>query len=66
MAYELRLDSKTVRTFGSIEEALACAREEMRSRPDAEPELRDTETGEPVAPGASKSWREHLSNEVGY
>jgi hypothetical protein len=66
MAYELRLDANTVRRFETMEDALACARQRLRENPDAEPALRDSETGDPVAPGASRSWREHLSNEVGY
>lgn len=66
MPYELRLDDQTVLTFDSEEEAVARAREEVRANPDLEPELRDTTTGKPVAPGASKGWRDDLSKTVGY
>jgi hypothetical protein len=66
MAYELRLNSTTVLTFESEEEAVGRARQEIRSNPALEPELRDMTTGKPVAPGASKGWRDDLGNKVGY
>ena len=66
MPYELRLDSNTVLTFDSEEEAMARVREEMLARPDLEPELLDTATGKPVTPAASKADRDDLSNKVGY
>lgn len=66
MPYELRLDRNTVQTFETAEEALERAREAMATRPESEPEIRDLTTGKPLAPGASKAWRDELAGKVGF
>ena len=66
MPFELRVLGSPVATFDSEEEALAHARTVIQANPDAEPEILDTATGEPVAPGASKRDREDLARKVGY
>lgn len=66
MPYQVRTDQTIMGPFESQEEALACVRNLLQRDPNAEPEVRDSSTGEPLAPGASKSWREELANEIGY
>ncbi len=66
MPYELSLDRKPVRTFETAEQALDFARQMMQSRPESEPEIRDSETGEPYAPAATKAWRDELAGKVGF
>ncbi|MDR3536638.1 MAG: hypothetical protein P4L71_09075 [Acetobacteraceae bacterium] len=66
MADELRLDRTDVQTFETTDQALAAARAAVQSRPESAPEIRDTATGEPFAPAASKAWRDHLAEEVGF
>ena len=66
MAYELHIDKKLVGTFDSSEEALAQAREAVKTQPDCEPEILDSETGRAFGPAASQRWRDELSNKVGY
>jgi hypothetical protein len=38
----------------------------MQKRPESEPEIFDTSTGKPVAPGASKADRDDLATKVGF
>ena len=45
---------------------MAAAREAVLADPDAEPEVIDTETGQPAAPGASAASREELRNRAGF
>ncbi len=66
MAYELRNGGKAVGTFESSEKALEQARVLLRSDPDADPDILDTATGRAFEPAASKRWREHLANNVGF
>jgi hypothetical protein len=66
MAYELRLDRTRAGIFERPEQALDEARAALKRRPDCEPEIFDTVTGKPFAPASSRSWREHLANEVGF
>ena len=66
MAYELRARGHTVQTFDTEDEAVAGALELMRTQPDSDPEIRDTTTGKPAAPAASKAWREDLARKVGF
>ena len=66
MAYELQRGPLTVRTFGPEEEAVAAASALLRDDADAQLEIIDTATGQPVAPGASGSWREDLAKRVGF
>ena len=60
MPYELRAKGRTVQTFATEDEAVAGARELIRTQPDSDPEIWDTTTGKPAAPAASKAWREGL------
>jgi hypothetical protein len=64
MPYELRMNGKTVQTFDTEEEAIAHAREVIKTRPDSEPEIWDTTTGKPAAPAASKEWRDDLARKM--
>jgi hypothetical protein len=66
MPYELRMAGQAVQTFDTEEEALVHAREAMQKRPESEPEILDTTTGKPVAPGASKTDRDDLATKVGF
>ncbi len=66
MPYELRAKGRTVQTFGTEDEAVAGARELIRTQPDSDPEIWDTTTGKPAAPAASKAWREDLARKVGF
>jgi len=66
MGYEVRLDQRSVGEFPTTEAALARVRDELKARPDCEPESIDTATGKPFAPAASRGWREQLAKEVGY
>ncbi len=66
MPYEVRIDSQATGTFDTSEEALDHVRAAVKQRPDCEPEIIDTATGRAFEPAASKSWREHLANNVGY
>ena len=66
MAYEVRIGGKAVGAFDTTEAALDHVRGAIKAAPDCEPEIFDTETGKPFAPAASKGWREHLANNVGY
>ncbi len=66
MAYELRIDRQPAGTFERSEDAVARVRQALKNRPDCEPEIIDTATGKPFAPAASRGWREHLANEVGF
>jgi hypothetical protein len=65
MAYGLRLDRK-VETFESAEDALDRVRAILKAQPDSQPELRDTTTGQPFAPAASREWRAELAGKVGF
>lgn len=66
MAYEIRMEGKPAETFESSEAALDRVREILASDPDADPEVIDSKTGRAFEPAASKRWREHLANKVGY
>lgn len=66
MAYELRVSGVSKGTFDTEEAAVAAARDAVRADADADPEIFDTATGEPCAPGASRTWREELSRRVGF
>ena len=66
MPYELHVSGRQPAVFDTEEQAVAAARQLMLENPDAEPEIRDASTGKPVAPGASKSWREELKSRVGF
>jgi hypothetical protein len=55
-----------MQTFDTQEEAVAGARDLMRTQPDSDPEIWDTTTGKPAAPAASKAWREDLARKVGF
>lgn len=66
MDYELRLPGRAPTPFDTEEDAVAAARQVLLDDPDAEPEIFDAATGKPVAPGASKGWREDLKNRVGF
>ena len=48
------------------EEAMAAVREAILADADAEPEVYDTRTGQPAAPGSSAGWREHLATKTGF
>ena len=64
--FELRLPGKPPVTYATEEEAVAAASAALRSDPNAEPEVLDQATGEPAAPGASRSERDDLARKVGY
>ncbi len=66
MPYELRLSGKAPAQFDTEEQAVEAAKQAFRDNPDAEPEIYDTSTGQPCAPGASKAWREELKGRVGF
>ena len=66
MAFAVKLDGKTIVTFDTEQEAMARAREIIRSNADQQPEVLDTETGRAVAPGASANSRERLARKVGF
>ena len=66
MAYEVKLSGKVVGTYGTEEEAMAAVREAILADADSEPEVYDTDTGKPAAPGSSAGWREHLANKTGF
>ncbi len=66
MAFELRLGGNPPALFDTEPEAVEAARQALLHDPDAEPEIYDTSTGEPCAPGASKNWREEMKNRVGF
>jgi len=66
MPFEVRIDHKPVHVADTEEEALQLAREAIRARPNCEPEIFDTRTGQPMEPAASKAERDRLSNEIGY
>ena len=61
MAYEVRIDTKPVGTVDTSEAALDRVRDEIRGRPDCEPEIIDTTTGRAFEPASSKGWREDLT-----
>ena len=65
MDYELRLPGRAPASFGTEEEAVAAVRQILLDDPDAEPEVFDA-AGKPVAPGASKAWRDELKSRVGF
>ncbi len=64
MAYEVRIDSKPVGTFDTSEAALERVRDELKRRPDCEPEILDTSTGRAFQPASSKRWQEHLTKTI--
>ncbi len=64
MGYERRLDHTDVQTSETADQAVAAARAAVWSRPESEPEIRDTATGKPFAPAASKAWRDQLAEKV--
>jgi hypothetical protein len=66
MTFTLRLDGTTVATFDTEEEAVARARAILRDDADKQPEVLDAETGQPVAPGASKGSRDDLARKMGF
>ena len=66
MPYERRLSGAPPAPFDTEEQAVAAARHILQANPDAEPEVFDTASGQPCAPGASKAWREELRKEVGF
>ena len=66
MAYELRIDGRAAGRFEQSEDAVEAVKRLLQQRPDCEPEIFDLETGKPFAPAASRGWREHLANMVGF
>ena len=66
MPYTVRLDGRTVVTFDTEKEAVARARSILQDEADKQPEVLDAETGQPVAPGASKSSRDDLARKIGF
>jgi hypothetical protein len=66
MPYTLRLNGRTIATFDTEEEAVARARAILRDDADKQSEVLDAETGQPVAPGASKGSRDDLARKVGF
>ncbi len=66
MAYELRVSGTSRGRFDTEEAAVTAARDLIRANPDADLEIFDLATGEPCAPGASKTWREELANRIGF
>ena len=66
MSYELKLPGRSPTLFDTEADAVAVARQALLDDPDAEPEIRDTASGNPVAPGASQSWREELKSRTGF
>ena len=66
MPYELRLPGHPPAIFETEPEAVEAAKQALADDPDAEPEVFDTATGKPSAPGASKAWREDLKKRVGF
>lgn len=62
MACELRLDGQRL---GRFDTALAGIRRLLASRPDREPAFIDLETGEPLAPGATRTDRAAPAKDIG-
>ena len=65
MAYELKRGGVVVATFDTEQDAVAAASAALREDADAQLDIIDTPTGQPVAPGASGSWREDLARRLG-
>jgi hypothetical protein len=66
MPFTVRLGGKTLATFDTEEEAVARARAILQDDADKQPEVLDAQTGQPVAPGASKGSRDDLARKVGF
>jgi hypothetical protein len=66
MPFALRLDRRTLGTYATQDEALAAARRVVQENADHQPEVLDTDTGEPVAPAASAGDRDLLARKIGY
>ena len=66
MAYELRIDGRSCGRWDTPEAAEQAAREAVQARPNCEPEVIDTATGQPYSPAASEAWRDDLANKIGY
>lgn len=66
MPFEVRVNRATIAIFTTIEEAQAHAREIVRADADTQPEVLNSETGEPVAPAASRASRDDLARKIGY
>jgi hypothetical protein len=67
MAYEVRINRKTIGTYATTEEAMERVREATKNGPtDCEVEMIDTETGHAAEPGSSINWREELANKIGF
>lgn len=66
MPYELRIPGAAGAEFETQQEAVEAAKRALLADPDAEVEVIDLATGKPASPGASKSWREELKNNVGF
>lgn len=66
MPFDLRIDGSIIGTFETQAEAVAAASAALRGDADLNLAITDTTTGQPVAPGASASWREELAGRMGY
>ncbi len=66
MPYELYINKQRVAVFDDPDEAVARASEEVKARPDCEPEILDAATGKAFEPAASQRWRDELANKVGF
>lgn len=68
MTYELRIGGTPKGRFDTERAAVAAAGDMIREDADAQDEIEivNLETGQPCAPGASKSWREALANKTGF
>ena len=64
--FEVRVNGSIVDRYESQPDAIDCVRRLVKQDPNSEPEILDAETGKPVAPAASRGWREHLSKQIGY
>lgn len=66
MPYELRLQGQAPVMFQTEAEAMLAVRHAVQANPDLVPEVFDTSTGRPCAPGASKEAREDYRKQVGF
>jgi hypothetical protein len=67
MAYQVRVNTMTIGTYPTPEEAMSRVREATKLMPpDCEVEMIDTRTGRAAEPAASVQWREELASKIGF
>jgi len=66
MAYEVRVNGKTLAVHERQRDAAAQVRELVRADPDCGAEIINTATAQPAAPAASKQERDEYARKVGF